>query len=92
MQHQVFTMHRIGRTNLLSNVDVVTLSKFCTNFQVFAHFALQSSLMMLYFSYVFCKNIPEITHQYFCLLPSFFTWNIWSIYITLGWKWYRLLL
>jgi len=32
------SMNPIRRTNLLSNIDVVTLSKFCTNFKVFAHF------------------------------------------------------
>jgi len=38
----------------------------CTNFQVFAHFVLQSSPMKFYFWYLSCKNFPEITHQ--CIL------------------------
>ena len=32
------SMNPIRRTNLLSNIDVVTLSKFCNKFKVFAHF------------------------------------------------------
>jgi len=36
----------------------------CTNFQVFAHFILQSSPMKLYLWYLPCKHFPEITHQY----------------------------
>ena len=63
------------RTNLHSNVEVVMLLMLCTNFQVFAHFALQSSPMKLYFwclANVFLKSLTNI----FCLLPSFFTWNI----------------
>jgi len=32
----------------LANVEVVTLLTLCTNFQVFAHFALQSSQIKLY--------------------------------------------
>jgi len=45
IEHQAFTMNPIRRTNLLSNVKVVMLLTLCTNFQVFAHFALQSSPM-----------------------------------------------
>jgi len=37
------------RTNLHSNVEVVMLLTLCTNLQDFAHFALQSSPMKLYF-------------------------------------------
>jgi len=33
-EHQAFTMNPIRRTNLLSNVEVVTLLTFCTNFEV----------------------------------------------------------
>ena len=50
------------------------LSRFltlCTNFQVFAHFALQSSLMKLYFWYLLCKHFPEDTHQYILFAPLF---------------------
>jgi len=61
------SMNPIRRTNLLSNIDVVTLSKFCTNFKVFAHFVLQSSPTKLYS----CKNFPEITPQYL-IFASFF--------------------
>ena len=43
----------------------------CTNFQDFAHFALQSSLMKLYFWYWFCKHFPEITHQDILFAPFF---------------------
>jgi len=42
-----FTMNPMLRTNLNSNVEVVMLVTLCTNFQVFAHFALQSSPMKL---------------------------------------------
>jgi len=75
-QHQAFAMNTIRRTNLLSNVEVVTLSTFCTNFPVFVHFALQSSRMKLYFWYLSCTHFPEMTHQYIFLLSPFFTWNI----------------
>ena len=47
------------------------LSKLCTNFQVFAYFALQSSPMKLYFWYLSCKHFPEITHQYVLFAPLF---------------------
>jgi len=57
--------------NLLSNVEVVTLLKFCTNFQVFAHFALQSSPTKLYILYLSCKHFPEITQQYLLFAPLF---------------------
>ena len=43
----------------------------CTNFQVFAHFALQSSPMKLYFWYLSCKHFPEITQQYILFAPLF---------------------
>ena len=71
-----FTMNPMRRTNLHSNVEVFKLLTFCTNFQVFSHFVLQSSLMNLYFWYLSCKHFPEITHEYIFLLTSFFTWNI----------------
>jgi len=41
----------------------------CTNFQVFAHFTLQSSPMKFYFWYLSCKHFPEITHQYIFFAP-----------------------
>ena len=44
---------------------------FCTNFQVFSHFALQCSAMKLHFWYVSCKHFPEITHQYILFAPLF---------------------
>jgi len=64
-----FTMNPISRINLHSNVEVFMLLTLCTNFQVFAHFALQFSLMKLYFWYLSCKHFPEITHQYFFCSP-----------------------
>jgi len=67
-----FTMTPMRRTNLHSNVEVFMLLTLCTNFKVFAHFALQFSPMKLYFLYLSCKCFPEITHQYIFLLPSFF--------------------
>jgi len=57
--------------SVLSNVEVVTLLTFCSNCQVFAHFALQSSPMKLYFWYLSCKHFPEITHQYILFDPLF---------------------
>jgi len=47
----------------------------CTNFQVFSHFALQSSPMKLYFWYLSCKHYPEITHQYILFAPLFLRFN-----------------
>jgi len=43
----------------------------CTNFQVFAHFALQSSPMKLYFWYLSCKHFLEITHEQILYAPPF---------------------
>jgi len=43
----------------------------CTSFQVFVHFALQSSPMKLYVWYFSCKHFPEITHQYILFAPLF---------------------
>jgi len=54
-------------------IEVVMLLTLCTNLQVFAHFALQSSPMQLYFRYLSCKHFPEITHQYILFAPFFFT-------------------
>jgi len=59
------------RTNLDSNVEVVMLLTLCTNFQVFAHFALQSLLMKLYFWYFSCKHFPEISYQCSLFAPLF---------------------
>jgi len=59
------------KTNLHSNVEVVTILTLCTNFQVFALFALQSSPMKLYFWYLSCTHFPEITHQYILFDPLF---------------------
>jgi len=42
-------MNPMRRTNFLSNVEVVMLLTLCTNFQVFAPFALQFLPMKLYF-------------------------------------------
>jgi len=64
-------MNPLRRKNLHSNVEVVLLLTLCTNFQVFAHFALQSSPMKLYFWYISCKHFPEITHQYILFAPFF---------------------
>jgi len=61
----------LRRLNLHSNVEVVALLTLCTNFQVFAHFALQSSPIKLYFWYLSCKHFPEITHQYILFAPLF---------------------
>ena len=69
--HQAFTMNQMRRKKLHSNVEVVMLLTLCTNFQVFAHFALQSSPMKLYFWYLSCKYFPEITHQYILFAPFF---------------------
>jgi len=57
-------MNPMHRTNLHSYVEVMILLTLCTNFQVFAHFDLQSSPMKLYFWYLSWKHFPEITHQY----------------------------
>ena len=54
------------------NAHELMLLTLCTNFQVFAHFALQSSPMKLYFRYLSCEHFPDITNI-FCLLPSHFT-------------------
>jgi len=64
-------MNPMRRTNLLSNVELVTLLTCCTNFQVFAHFALQFSPMKLHFWYLFCKHFTEITHQHILFAPLF---------------------
>jgi len=58
-------------TNSHSNVEVVMLLTLCANFQVFAHFALQSSPMKLCLWYLSCKHFPEITHQYILFRPLF---------------------
>jgi len=47
-----FTMNPMHRTNLNSNVEVFMLVTLCTNFQVFAHFALQSSPMIVLLIFV----------------------------------------
>jgi len=59
------------KTNLHSNVEVVTLLTLCTNVPVFAHFALQSSPMKLYLWYLSCTHFPEITHQHILFDPRF---------------------
>jgi len=61
------------RANLHSNVEVqvVMLLTLCTNFQVFAHFALQSSPIKLYFWCLSCKHFPEIIHQHILFVPLF---------------------
>jgi len=59
------------KTNLHSNVEVVMLLTLCTNFQVFAHFALQSSTMKLCFGYLSCKHFHEITRQYILFATLF---------------------
>jgi len=75
IEHQASSSNPMHRTNLHSNIEVVMLLTLCTNFQVFAHIALQSSPMKLYFwclANIFLKSLTNI----FCLFPSFFTWNI----------------
>jgi len=64
-------MNPVHRVNLHSNVEVVTRLTLCNNFHVFAHFALQSSPMKLYFWYLSCKIFPEITHEYILFAPLF---------------------
>jgi len=66
-----FTMNPMRRINLHSNVEVFMLLMLCTNFQAFAHFALQFSPMKLYFWYWSCKHFSEITHQYILFAPLF---------------------
>ena len=66
-----FTMNRMRRTILHSNAEVFMLLTLCTNFQVFAHFALQFSPMKLCFWYLSCKPFSEITHQYIFCWPLF---------------------
>jgi len=61
----------MSRTNFHLNDEVVMVLTLCTNFHVFAHFALQSSPMKLYFLYLSCKHFPEITHQYILFAPLF---------------------
>jgi len=56
-------------TNSHLNVEVAMLLTLYTNFQVFEHFALQSSPMKLYFWYLSCKHFPEITHRYILFAP-----------------------
>jgi len=68
-------MNLMRRTNLHSNVEVVMLLTVYTNFQVFAHFALQFSPMKMYFWCLANISLKLLTNI-FCLLPSFFTWNI----------------
>ena len=64
-------MNPIRRTNLHSNDEVVMILTLCTNFQVFAHFGLQSSPMKLCVWYLSCKHFPEITNQYILIAPLF---------------------
>ena len=64
-------MNPMRKTSLHSNDDVVTLLTLCTNFQVFARFALQSSPMKLCFWYLPCTHFPEIIHQYILFDPLF---------------------
>jgi len=67
-----FTMNPMRRTNLHSNIEVFMLSTLCTNFQDFAHFALQFSPIScafdICFANIFLKSLTDI----FFLLPSFF--------------------
>jgi len=71
-------MNPMRRTNSHSNVEVVMLLTLCTNFQVFAHFALQFLPMKLCFC-LLCETISveEFVHfhlyeapkaHYFCFL------------------------
>jgi len=64
-------MNPMRRTKLNPNVEVVMLLTLCTNLQVFAHFALQSSPMKLDLWYLSCKHFPEITNQYILFAPFF---------------------
>ena len=56
------------RTNLLSNVEVVTLMTFCTNFQVVAHFASQSAPMKLLL--IFVLRAFSWNHEYIYFVCS----------------------
>ena len=83
-----FTINPVRRTNLLANVEAVTLLTFYINFQVCDPFALQSSPMKLRFWYLSWKHFPGSLVKIFCLLPSFFTWIFWSVCFTLCCKRY----
>ena len=77
-----FTMNPMPRTNLHSNVEVFMLLTLCTNFHVFAHFALQFSPMKSYFWYLSCKHFPEITHQYVFCSPLSSLETFWNMCVT----------
>jgi len=47
IEQKAFTMNPIRRTNLHSNVELVTLLTLCTNFQVFARFAIFADEVVL---------------------------------------------
>ena len=72
-----WSCHAFNVVHQLSSFFRTLLCNFrCTPaFEFFAHFALQFSPMKLYFwclANIFLKSLTNI----FCLLPSFFTWNI----------------
>ena len=71
------------RTILHSNVEVVMILTLCSNFQVFAHFALQSSLMKLYFL-IFVLQTFSWNHSsiYFVCSPLSSLETYWSICVT----------
>jgi len=71
IEQWALAMNPVRRTNLHWNVEVVMLLTLCTNFETFAHFALQSSPMKLYFWHLSCKHFSEITHQYILFAPLF---------------------
>ena len=85
-----FAMNPMRRTILHSNVEVFMLLTLCTNFQVFARFALQFSPMRLYrwSWYLSCKHITEITHQYIFCYPLSSLETFWSIWVSLCCKRY----
>ena len=72
---EVFGFPTLFSLNYLANwyqvSSQVMLLTLCTNFQDFAHFALQSSPMKLYFWYLSYKHFPVITHQYILFAPLF---------------------
>jgi len=69
IEHQAFTMNTMGRTNLLSNVEVVMLLTLCTNFLLFAHFF--CNLCRWSCTFDICLANIEITHQYIVFDPLF---------------------
>jgi len=82
-----FTMNPMRRTNLHSNVEVFMLLTFCTNFQVFAHFAVFTDkvLLLIFVLQIFSWNHSPI--YFVCSLLSSLE-TFWSICVTLCCKRY----